>query len=107
MLMSDRVSGVASVSRLTCCQQGFQSLCARFRCLHTSDQELDVLTAEAEEEMSSALSEALDHSDILEYLSKAKLSSRQSQRTPERWSIQMRLIRPAHCLESRKRGVCF
>lgn len=60
------------------------NLSARFRCLHTSLQEVDIQMAEADEEMSAALSEALDQSNILEYLIRAKLSLRQSQETPER-----------------------
>ncbi|XP_056912440.1 serine-rich adhesin for platelets-like isoform X3 [Takifugu flavidus] len=53
------------------------------RCLYVTEQEVDIQTAEVDDEVSSALSEALDHSNILEYLSGAKLSSRHSQQTPE------------------------
>lgn len=66
------------------------SLCVRvfslssFRSSHGSLQGLDIQTAEAEGERSSVLSEAIDHSNILAYLSGASSSSRQRQQTPER-----------------------
>lgn len=44
----------------------------------------DIQAAEAVEESNSVLSEAIDHSDILAYLSGARSSSRQTQRTPDR-----------------------
>lgn len=67
----------------------FLSLCACFRCLHATEQEVDIQKAEVDDEVSSALSEALDHSNILEYLSGAQLSSRQIQQTPEWWVLHL------------------
>lgn len=72
------------------------SLCAGFflscfRSSHSSLQGLDLQTAEAEGEWSSVLSEAIDHSNILAYLSGASSSSKQRQHTPER-SVHMKQL---------------
>lgn len=54
------------------------------RSSHSSLEGRDIQAAEAEEETSTVLSEAIDHSDILAYLSGARSSSRQKQQTPSR-----------------------
>lgn len=76
------------------------SLCSP-SCCRSSQGSLegrDIQAAEAEEESNSVLSEAIDHSDILAYLSGARSSSRQTQRTPDR-SVWW-------CLRSYKRCNC-
>lgn len=75
-----------STECLSLCVSGSSFLfCVRSS--HGSLQGLDIQTAEAEEDRSSISSEALDHSNILAYLSGAGSSHRQSQQTPERSAL--------------------
>ncbi|TKS79937.1 AT-hook-containing transcription factor [Collichthys lucidus] len=58
----------------------------------------DIQRAEAEEERSSVLSEVIDHSNILAYLSGASSSSRQRQQTPDSCSTPDSVLNPvAEC----------
>ncbi|XP_073347788.1 uncharacterized protein [Pagrus major] len=54
----------------------------------------DIQAAEAEEETNSVLSEAIDHSNILAYLSGARSSSRQTQQTPDSRSTPDSVLNP-------------
>ncbi|KAM9349925.1 uncharacterized protein aknad1 [Symphorus nematophorus] len=64
------------------------------RYLQDSVEELDIQTAKAEEERSSILSEVLDHSNILAYLSGTRSSSRQRQWTPNSHSTLDGVLNP-------------
>ncbi|KAM8728487.1 uncharacterized protein aknad1 [Acanthopagrus schlegelii] len=61
---------------------------------HGSLEGRDIQAAEAEEETSTVLSEAIDHSDILAYLSGARSSSRQKQQTPSSCNTPDSVLNP-------------
>ncbi|XP_045907963.1 uncharacterized protein LOC123972488 [Micropterus dolomieu] len=65
-----------------------------FRSSLLSLEGLEIQTAEAEEERSSALSELIDHSNILAYLSGTSSSSRQRQWTPDSHSAPDSFLSP-------------
>ncbi|KAM3604090.1 uncharacterized protein V6R79_006270 [Siganus canaliculatus] len=78
---------VKNTRSISCCSSPARSL-------QHSLQGLDIHTAEAGQERSSVLSEEIEHSNILAYLSASRSSSRQRQWSPDRCSTSAGVLNP-------------